>query len=289
MLQGYFSAIVTPFDGYNIDFNALSKYLNYIIDSKVSGFVVCGSTGESLSLSFDEKVSLIRYASKINKKKIPIYAGIIENSTSVALNLIKETENYVDGFLCICPYYIKPTSLQIFEHLSTLSKATKKDIIIYNNPGRTGVSINFETLQKLVDNFQNIVAIKECDSLSRFLLWRLKIRKDFSFLTGNDDLSPAALACGAMGVISVTSNIAPSFCTQLFDAYKRGDIKSFSLIRDKLSYLHKLLFSEPSPAPLKYALSRLNLIKSDLRTPLGEISLDLKDKIDDYLKFLEII
>lgn len=289
MLSGYFSALVTPFDARQIDFESFDVYLRYIIKSGVAGFVVCGSTGESLSLSFEEKIALIKKASFINSGNLKIIAGVIEASTDSALEIIKETEDFVDGFLCICPYYVKPSQKQIYEHLFTLSEATKKDIIIYNNPGRVGTSINFDVLNDLVNSAENIIAIKECDvNLNRFCLWRTKMKKEFSFLTGNDDTAAAALAFGALGVISVTANIAPALCVQMFDSLKHGDLKTFFETRDKLAELHQLMFQEPSPAPLKYALSRLGLMKPDVRRPLAEISSSLKYDIDICLKNLRI-
>jgi 4-hydroxy-tetrahydrodipicolinate synthase len=288
MLKGYTAAVVTPFKSEKIDMAAFKKYINYIINSGVSGIVVCGSTGESLSLSISERVELIKIASKINKGKIKLIGGVIDSATDNCTELLRKTEEYVDSFLCICPFYIKPSQQQIYDHFKKLNDSTKRGIILYNNPGRVGISIGWDAFRKLCD-LNNIVAIKECASdLTRFSLWRPMVKENFLFLSGNDDIACGALAMGAHGVISVTANVTPGLCVGMYDAFRKNDIKKFGMLRDKLAPLHELMFAEPSPAPVKYALNKLELISDELRSPLSPITAELRRKIDVLMDKLEI-
>ncbi len=283
MFRGYIPAVVTPFKSGKIDFEAFKKYVNWLSDSGVTGIVVCGSTGESLSLTVQEQADLIKVANKVISKRIKLISGVICSSTEICLELIRNSEEYVDGFLCICPFYIKPSQEQIVSHFSKLNANTGKPIILYNNPKRVGTSIEkkaFDSLSKL----KNVVAIKECScDLSRFTLWRKNLTKDFDFLTGNDDSSFGALAMGAIGIISVSANVCPRLCVSAYDSFMKGDMQKFSQLRDILATLHSLMFAEPSPAPAKYALNRLGLMSAEVREPLAPISVDLRNRIDEFL------
>lgn len=283
MFKGYISAVVTPFKDGNVDFQAFEKYISWLSDSGISGVVVCGSTGESLSLTVQEHADLIKVASKVVSKKIKLIGGVICSSTETCLKLMRNSEEYVDGFLCICPFYIKPSQEQIVSHFSKLNANTSKPIILYNNPKRVGTSIEKEAFDSLV-KLKNIVAVKECScDLSRFALWRKDLNKDFDFLTGNDDSAFGALAMGAVGVISVSANICPHLCVSAYDSFMRGDMQKFSHYRDALAELNSLMFAEPSPAPAKYALNRLGLMSAEVREPLTPISTELQKKIDEFL------
>ncbi|MDR1561034.1 MAG: 4-hydroxy-tetrahydrodipicolinate synthase [Holosporaceae bacterium] len=289
MLNNYIVAAVTPFKNNKLDIKSFEKYMYRLIgQGGISGIVVCGSTGESLSMSIHEKVELIKTASKINDGRVKVLAGVIDPITSNCLELIKKTEEFVDGFLCICPFYIKPSQEQIYSHFKILSENTARDIVLYNNPGRVGTSIVLDTLKRLCE-LNNVVAIKECAAdLSRFL-WRSLVKNGFSFLSGNDDCACSAIAMGAHGIVSVSANIAPDLCVKMYNAFKTNNIERFELLRDTLTPLHELMFMEPSPAPVKYALSKLGLISDELRLPLSQISDALRDKIDSYMKKIGLI
>lgn len=290
MFRGYIAAVVTPFRGGKIDFESFGRYIEWLADSGVSGIVVCGSTGESLALTSQEQKELIRFAievvsSKRVSKEIKLIGGVISPLTETCLNLMRNSEEYVDGFLCICPPYIKPSQAQIVAHFSKLSSNTSKPIILYNNPVRVGASIERDAFDSLV-KLKNIVAIKECSrDLSRFTLWRKDLSRDFDFLTGNDDSAFGALAMGAVGVISVSANVCPKLCVAAYESFMRGDMVSFSRYRDILASLNSLMFTEPSPAPAKYALKRLGIfVSEEVREPLTPISADLRRKIDEFLE-----
>ena len=284
MFRGYIPAVVTPFKDGKVDFGSFEKYISWLSDSGVTGIVVCGSTGESLSLTAEEQSDLIKIASNVVNKRIKLIGGVISSSTELCLKLIRNSEEYVDGFLCICPFYIKPSQEQIVSHFSKLNASTSKPIILYNNPKRVGTSIEKKAFDSLV-KLENIAAIKECASdLSRFTLWRKGLSKNFDFLTGNDDSAFGALAMGAVGVISVSANVCPHLCISTYDAFMRGDIQRFFQYRDELATLHALMFAEPSPAPAKYALNRLGLMSAEVREPLTPISIELQKKIDEFLE-----
>lgn len=284
MFNGYIAAVVTPFVDERIDFDGFTKYIHWLIDSGISGIVVCGSTGESLALSFDEQVSLIKFAAEISQKKTKVIGGVISPSTARCKEIIEKSEEYVDGFLCICPFYIKPSQDQIVHHFQELSEITERPIVLYNNPGRVGVDLADSTFYRLAE-IKNIVAIKECSSdLSRFTLRRQNSKRDFDFLSGNDDSAFGALAMGASGVVSVSANVCPKLCVSAYDYFMKGELEKFQKCRDLLAPLHSLMFSEPNPAPAKYALSKMGFFQESIRKPLAPISSELKLKIDTYME-----
>jgi 4-hydroxy-tetrahydrodipicolinate synthase len=286
MLNGYLPAVVTPFKEGEVDLAAFERYAARLVNSGVSAIVVCGSTGESLTLSSDEKIQLVKTAASVSNGKVKIIAGIIETNTASAVSAIKSIENFVDAFLCICPFYIKPSQEQIYNHFKTLSESTKRNIILYNNPGRVGTSIALDTLKRL-GKVANIIGIKECTSdLSVFTTWRACMNSGFLFFSGNDDTACSAIAAGAAGVISVSANIAPEACTRMYASFIQGNNERFGVLRDLLAPLHQLMFEEPTPGPVKYALSKFGLIKNELRMPLSPVTKALEEKIDALLKEL---
>jgi 4-hydroxy-tetrahydrodipicolinate synthase len=286
MLKGYIAAAVTPFRNGKVDFRAFEKYMYYLIGSGVSGVVICGSTGESLSLLDEEKIELVKSAAAVNRGKVKLICGAIYPTTDGCLELIGKAKEYVDNFLCTCPFYVKPSQHQIYDFFKQLNDSTSRGIIVYNNPSRVGVDLGFEIFQRLIE-LKNIVAVKECSNdLSRFSTWRLSVRRKFDFLTGNDESACGALAMGAEGVISVSANVAPELCTRMYNAFRQNNFEGFSVLRDTLTPLHELMFAESSPAPVKYALSKLGLISNELRAPLSPISLELQERIDVIIREL---
>ncbi|MDR1335084.1 MAG: 4-hydroxy-tetrahydrodipicolinate synthase [Holosporaceae bacterium] len=292
MFCGYFAAVVSPFKGSRLDLVAFEKYLAYLITGGISGIVVCGSTGEFVLLSPEEKLELILTASAIARGKVKVIAGILDPSTENCVSLMRKSENFVDGFLCICPFFLKPSQSQIYAHFEMLNTATQHPIIIYNNPARAGVGLDFETFIKLCQ-LKNIVAIKECATdLSVFVRWRAAAEsfgKKIDFLAGNDEAAAAAIAMGAAGAISVSANVAPVLSQRMYAALNQGNMETFKALRDDLAPLHQLMFEEPSPAPVKYALSRLGILENELRMPLFPIGSILQEKIDLWLQKIGLL
>lgn len=289
MLSGCIVAAVTPFDEGKLDIKAFEKYMAFLANSKIAGIVVCGSTGEPLSLTVDEKLELLRSARRvITNGDVKLFSGVIDCSTQSCIDFMKKSEDIVDGFLCICPFYIKPSATQIYEHFKLLSESTSRSIILYNNPGRVGTAMEFATVKKLSTQ-KNIVAIKECTSdLSVFVTWRSAMREDFAILTGDDDTAAGAVSMGASGIVSVTANVVPDLCVAMLSAYRQNNLERFAVVRDALEPLSKLMFAEPSPGPVKYALSKIGFIKDELRMPLSPIGNSLRTKIDKVMKDLNL-
>lgn len=290
MFTGYIPAVVTPFKEKEVDLEAFRKYINWLITAGVNGVVVCGSTGESISLSMDEKKSLVETAVEVSAGRAPVVAGVISASTDDAIRQAKMYEKVgADALLCVCPFYVKPTQEGLINHFTKLHQSTVLPIIIYNNPGRTAVDIKVDTLRKLA-SLERIVALKEASSdLSRFLCWRQHVKSDFSFLSGNDDTFCGALALGAHGTISVTCNVIPDICVEIFKALEEKDFARFCTLRDKIMNVHSLMFSEPSPAPAKYALSLRGVMTEEVREPLLPLTPETKNKIKYELEKLGVI
>ncbi len=289
-LKGYIPAIVTPFSGNSVDLQSFKKYVHWLVESGVNGIVVCGSTGESINLSFEEKRQLVSTAVDVVNNRVPVIGGIITSTTDEAVKLAKmyEMEN-VDGLLCVCPYYVKPTQEGVYTHIKYVHESTTLPIILYNNPGRTAFDLSVDTLRKLA-SLERVVGLKEASSdLSRFLCWRQHVKSDFRFLSGNDDTFCGSLALGAHGTISVTCNVVPDICRDLFAAWENRDFDKFVVLRDKIMNLHNLLFAEPSPAPTKYALSLMGVMKEDVRLPLLPLTDVTKNKIKYELEKLSLI
>lgn len=290
MLSGCIVAAVTPFDGENLDIRAFEKYISFLANSKIAGIVICGSTGEPLSLTVEEKIELIKAARRVvsNKNDIKLFAGVIDSSTQNCTDFMKRSEDLVDGFLGICPFYIKPSASQIYEHFKILSESTARNIILYNNPSRVGTSIELSTIKKL-SALKNIIGIKECSSdLSVFVSWRATLKDDFALLSGDDDTAAAAISMGASGLVSVVANVVPDLCVAMLSAYRQNNLERFGVVRDALEPLSKLMFSEPSPGPVKYALSKRGLIKNELRMPLSAIGSALRTKINKVMRDLNL-
>lgn len=287
-LKGVTVALVTPFDDAGkVDLSAFERYISYISSVRgVAGVVVCGSTGESLSLTDDEKLVLVKCASETVKAGVAVIGGIIESSTEHGLRLMHSFEKYVNGFLCICPYYVKPSQRQLYNHFKVYNDNTEKGIILYNNPGRTSVDLQFDAFRRLVQ-LDHIVGIKECSTdLSRFFNWRQVVgNKKFSFLTGNDAAAAAAFAMGADGVISVTANIMPEQCVRLYEGWESKSFETFSKDRNSLEEITGMMFAEPSPAPAKYVLEKKGLMKNVLRAPLSPVSPQLAERLDAAIQY----
>lgn len=285
--KGYIVALVTPFsDDGKVDLAAFEKYVHYVSGvSGIVGVVVVGSTGEALSLSDEEKISLVKCARNVVTGHVKVIGGIIDSVTDHGVALMKSIEKYVDAFLCVSPYYIKPSQEQLYRYFKTFNDNSSKDIMLYNNPGRSAVDIKLDTFKKLVE-LEHIAAIKECSSdLTRFSSWPQLVPqgKDFKFFTGNDETTAAAFAMGADGVVSVTANILPEQCAKFYKAWEEHDEKTFCEYRNSLLEVSELMFAEPSPAPAKYALWRKGLMKNVLRAPLSPISENLAKKIDSVI------
>src|SRR6185369_3308266 len=274
MFRGTYTAIVTPFRDGEIDVPALEALIEGQIADAVSGVVAVGTTGESPTLSAAEREQVIRIAVEVGKGRCQVLAGTGSNSTSATIAATRAAEKMgVDGMLVVAPYYNKPSQEGLFRHFQAVAQATSAPIMLYNIPGRCAVDIGPETVERLAMDCANIVAIKEASgSVDRVSELRARLPDAFTILSGDDGLTLPFLSVGAVGVVSVASNLLPREMCNLVDAFVNGDLKRAEGLHRKLYWLFKDLFIEPNPVPIKTALSWRGTILAEVRLPLCEMS-----------------
>jgi 4-hydroxy-tetrahydrodipicolinate synthase len=274
MFRGTFTALVTPFHNGGIDVSAFEKLIENQIASGISGVVAVGTTGESPTLSHDERHELVRLAVATAKKRCQVLAGTGSNATQHAVADTKKAEQLgADGALLVAPYYNKPSQEGLFRHFKTIADATSLPIILYDIPGRCGVDIAPDTVARLAKECGNIVSIKEASgSVERVSELRGRLPQPFTILSGDDSLTLPFMAVGAVGVVSVASNLFPAQVCALVRAYECGDAKLAANLHHKMFPLFKDLFIEPNPVPVKTALSWRGAMSGEVRLPLCEMS-----------------
>jgi len=289
MFKGSITAIVTPFRDGKVDEKAYQSLVAWQIAEGSHGIVPCGTTGESPTLSHEEHRRVIELCIEVAKGKIPVIAGTGSNSTDEAIELTRfAREAGADAALVVAPYYNKPTQEGLFQHFQAIAKAVDIPLVVYNVPGRCAVDVSVETMVRL-SKIPSIVAVKDATAdLARPLRMRVAA-PDFCQLSGEDATITAFLAQGGVGCISVTSNVVPGLCSQLHQAWMRGDLETCFALRDRLGPLHDAMFCETNPAPVKYAVSLLGRCLPSLRLPLVELSEPAKRKVEAAMKCLELI
>jgi 4-hydroxy-tetrahydrodipicolinate synthase len=285
-IGGTVTALITPFNQEGeIDYVAFENIVKWQIQNGVKYLVVNGTTGESPNIDDNELVNLVVLAKKSANNQAKIIVGVGTNSTK---NTIKKIElvdkNGADAVLAVCPYYNKPIQEGLYQHFSSIAKSTYLPIILYNIPGRSVVNMDVNTVEKLVKENENIVAIKECASNICKYMELSSIKEDFRVLTGDDTDILAAYSMGACGVISVLSNVLPDITVSITNLCEVGDFKKSLLLFKKVYNLINMLFVETSPAPVKFALSKLGLCQNKLRLPMVPLSRDKEELIIEELK-----
>ncbi len=277
---------VVTFKNGKIDYDCLEKLIEIQIEKGINGLVPCGSTGESATMSVKEHEEVIKFTVDKVNKRVPVIAGTGSNNTAEAIELTKYAADVgVDGALLISPYYNKPTQEGLYHHYKTINDQVDLPVIIYNIPGRSIVDISNETIARLSE-LKNIVGVKDATAdLARPLDLRHLIGDKFCQLSGEDATTTAFLAQGGHGCISVTSNIAPTLCAKMHHAWQDGDIATMNKCRDALAPVHSAMFCESSPAPVKYAASRLGLCRDVVRQPLMKASDNARTLVDNALEF----
>lgn len=268
--SGVITALVTPFRDGKVDEAALQKLVESQIQDGVQGLVAVGTTGESPTLSYEEHLQVIDLTVKAAKGRIPVIAGTGSNSTKEAVYLTQEAEKLgVDGVLLVAPYYNKPTQRGLIAHFGEIAKSTKLPIILYSIPGRCGIEIAVETVVQLAKEHSNIVSIKEAGGQSdRVSLLRQLLPENFDILCGDDSLTLSFMAVGAVGVISVASNLIPKPILEMVRAFESGKIKEAEKMHRCLYPIFKDLFIETNPVPVKAALARQGWMTEEVRLPL---------------------
>ena len=274
MFRGTYTALVTPFRDGEIDVPALEALVEGQIADGVSGVVAVGTTGESPTLSAAEREQVIRVTVEMAKGRCQVLAGTGSNSTSATITATRAAEKMgVDGMLIVAPYYNKPSQEGLFRHFQAIAQATAAPIMLYNIPGRCAVDIGAETVERLAMDCANIVSIKEASgSVDRVSELRGKLPEAFTILSGDDSLTLAFLSVGAVGVVSVASNLFPAEVVSMVQAFRAGDTKSARDMHLKLLPVFKDLFIEPNPVPAKTALSWRGVMSADCRLPLCEMT-----------------
>jgi 4-hydroxy-tetrahydrodipicolinate synthase len=274
MFRGTFTALVTPFRDGGIDTSAFEKLIEAQIAAGITGVVAVGTTGESPTLSHEEREQVIRLAVAIANKRGQVLAGTGSNATHHAVADTKAAEKLgVDGALLVAPYYNKPSQEGLFRHFKMVADATSLPIMLYNIPGRCGVDIAPDTVARLAKECGNIVSIKEASgSVERVSELRARLPESFTILSGDDSLTLPFMSVGAVGVVSVASNLFPAEICALVHAYESGDVKSAENLHRKLFPLFKDLFIEPNPVPVKTALGWRGAMSGECRLPLCEMS-----------------
>jgi 4-hydroxy-tetrahydrodipicolinate synthase len=274
MFRGTFTALVTPFRDGGIDVSALEDLIEKQIAAGITGIVAIGTTGESPTLSHEEREQVIRVTVAKANKRCLVLAGTGSNATQHAIADTKLVEKLgVDAALLVAPYYNKPSQEGLFRHFKAIADATSLPIMLYNIPGRCGVDIAPETVARLAKECRNIVSIKEASgSVERVGDLRRRLPDAFTILSGDDSLTLPFMAVGAAGVVSVASNLFPSEVCALAHACESGDLKSAEKLHRKLLPLFKDLFIEPNPVPVKAALGWRGAMSPEVRLPLCEMS-----------------
>jgi 4-hydroxy-tetrahydrodipicolinate synthase len=286
MFTGTYTAIVTPFKNGQLDVPALEHLIKAQVKGGVDGIVPVGTTGESPTVSYDEHIEIIRLSVKFAAGKIKVLAGTGGNSTTEAIYLTKEAEKAgADGSLQVAPYYNKPTQEGLFQHFHAIARATKLPVVLYSIPGRCGVEIAVDTVDRLAHDSVNIVGIKEAGgNPDRVSQLRATLGDKFTILSGDDSLTLPFMAVGAQGVISVASNVIPREVSHMVRAFAMGKPAVALKLHRKFYPLFKDLFLETNPVPVKAALAMLGVIREEYRLPLVAMSAANRDKLHKTLK-----
>lgn len=286
VLIGTGVALVTPFkQNFEIDFNALEKLINFVIENGVEYVITLGTTGETPTLTEEEKNALIYFTYDVVKERIPVVVGIGGNNTK---ELCKNLETYplhkATAVLSASPYYNKPSQEGIYLHYKTLAEASPKPVILYNVPGRTGSNITAATTLRLAEEVENIGGIKEASGNMIQCMHILKDRPErFLVVSGDDHLTLPLIACGIDGVISVAANCFPKEFSEMVRLALHNDLNKARPLHYKCLEGNDLLFAENNPAGVKAFLAELGIIENVLRLPLVPLSKDLHKKVTHYL------
>lgn len=281
MFSGVYTAIITPFHKGKVDEKKLEELLNHQIDAGVQGVVPCGTTGESLLLSWSDQKQIIEVCVRVCKGKIKVMPGTGAPSTDDAIALTQQAQKLgADGVVIMTPWYVKPSQEGLYQHYKQINEATNLPIIIYNNPTRTGVDISFETLVKL-KKCHNIQGYKESGlHLPRISQLKNYFGERLSVLAGNDDIMAAYLGMGADGGICVASNVIPSLFIKLMNSWSEGNLFLFQEAWAQIFPLFYALSLESNPAPIRYAMHLVHGVSLETRMPFVPLKDSTKEAIE---------
>ncbi|HJW17770.1 MAG TPA: 4-hydroxy-tetrahydrodipicolinate synthase [Flavisolibacter sp.] len=290
LLKGTGVALVTPFKKDNsVDYDSLHKLIDYVITEGVNYVVTLGTTGETPTLTREEKIEIVHFTYEKVSERVPVVVGIGGNDTT---SIIKDLETYplekAIAVLSASPYYNKPSQEGIFQHYKAIAAASPKPILLYNVPGRTGSNITAETTIRLANEVDNIHGIKEASGNMNQCLQILRDKpQEFLVVSGDDNLALAQIACGMRGLISVAANCFAKDMSALVEAALQDDFTTARVLNNKLLMGYELLFAENNPAGVKAVLSEMGIIENYLRLPLVPLSAGIHKQIREYLPKLK--
>jgi 4-hydroxy-tetrahydrodipicolinate synthase len=279
-------ALVTPFKAdLSVDHDALANIVSFNIENGVEYLVVCGTTGESVTITKQEKKDVIATISKANNGRVPMVLGIGGNNTAEVIEEIKATDlSNIDAILSVSPYYSKPTQEGIYQHFKAISEASPIDIILYNVPGRTSRNIEPETTLRLANDFKNVIAVKEAgNNVSQYLQLIKNKPEDFLIISGDDDLALGIVLAGGAGVISVIGQGFPKEFSEMIRLGLKGNAKDAYKLHFRLMDVIGYIFEENNPAGIKGVFEALGLCRDSVRLPLVPASNQLKEKIKSFI------
>jgi 4-hydroxy-tetrahydrodipicolinate synthase len=291
MFFGSIPALVTPFSGGRVAEDTFAEFVEWQIAEGSNALVPCGTTGESATMSAEEQRRVIEIAVSVANKRVPVIAGCGSNNVAHAIEYLHAAKEVgADAALIVMGYYNRPSQAGMLAGFKALSEASALPIIVYNIPGRAVVDISVETLAE-IGKLPNIVGVKDATgNLGRVTAQRLASGEDFLQISGNDETALAFNVSGGVGCISVTANVAPRLCSEFQRATREGRWDEALKLQDRLYPLHTALFTDASPAPVKYALTRIrNDFPAELRLPLVEASAASKKAVDAALEHAGLI
>ncbi len=280
-------AIITPFkNDFSIDFAALKRITEHVINGGINYIVVMGTTGEASTLTKDEKKAVLSYIIEVTDKRVPIVAGFGGNNTQEVVNNIRYADlKDVDAILSVVPYYNKPTQRGIFQHFKTISTCSPIPVILYNIPGRTSCNMTAETCLELAHECENIIGIKESSGDISQVIKIIKGKPDnFVLISGDDMLSLPVISLGGAGVISVLANAFPVQCSEMIGNALKNNFKAAREIQFKFNELTELLFTDGNPSGIKAIMNSLNLCQNTLRLPLVPVTKITMSKIQKAIE-----
>ncbi|WP_282136109.1 4-hydroxy-tetrahydrodipicolinate synthase [Seonamhaeicola maritimus] len=279
-------ALVTPFNSdLSVNHEALANIVNFNIKNGTEYLVICGTTGESVTLTKQEKKDVIKTISETNNGRLPLVLGIGGNNTAQVVDEIKSTDlSGIDAILSVSPYYNKPTQEGLYQHFKAISEASPVDIILYNVPGRTSKNMEPSTTLRLANDFDNVIAVKEAGNNMPQYLELLKNRpEDFLVISGDDDLALGTVLAGGAGVISVIGQAFPKDFSEMIRLGLKGNTKEAYKLHFKLMDVIGYIFEENNPAGIKAVFEALGLCDDTVRLPVVPATDELKEKIKAYL------
>ncbi len=291
IFKGLGIALITPFkeDG-SVDYDSLKRLVQYQLDNGADFFCILATTGETPTLTADEKSKIKNLVVELVKGRVPILMGCGGNNTAAVIEELKTGDfKGIDGVLSVCPYYNKPSQEGLYQHFKAIAAATELPVVLYNVPGRTGINMTAETTVRLARDCKNIVAIKEASGKLEQVDEIIKNKpKDFDVISGDDALTFPMVSCGAVGVISVIGNALPKEFSKMIRLQMRGEYDPARKIHHRFIDLFSLLFVDGNPAGVKFMLHEMGFIENVLRLPLVPMRIQNMQRMSEILKLLKI-